>query len=223
MTTARRAQADGQTERQNLELEDALSRIAVMIGGYILEKFSVYEDVPIRRRKVSNPLTERMKELVYSESDGILAEFVKNFARERREVVVHAQDNLKHAQERQKEYYDRKHRQVVFKEGDLILFDTKNLPRKTVNKNTELETAKLADKKIGPFVIERMINANVMMLILPDTTKWLNPSFNKAVSIIPDNEAGEELYSEKLLMRRTRQRKREWLAKWHGSPEHEGA
>ncbi|POM76649.1 LOW QUALITY PROTEIN: Polyprotein [Phytophthora palmivora] len=68
-------------------------------------------------RKVSNLLTERMKELVYSESDGILEEFAKNVARERQEVVEQAQEKLKHAQERQKEYYDRKRRQVVFKKA----------------------------------------------------------------------------------------------------------
>ncbi|POM81489.1 Hypothetical protein PHPALM_531 [Phytophthora palmivora] len=193
-------------------------------------------------RKVSNLLSERMKELVYSESDGILAEFAKNFARERQEDVEQAQENLKHAQERQKEYYDRKRRQVVFKEGDLVLLDTKNLPLKTVNKNTELKKAKLAAKKVGPFVIERMINDNVAKLILPATMKRLNPTFNvellshyltnrtdfpnrpipKAAPIILDGETGEELYIiQKLLKRRTRRRKHEWLVKWHGLPEHE--
>ncbi|POM61409.1 LOW QUALITY PROTEIN: polyprotein [Phytophthora palmivora] len=242
MTTAHRAQADGQTERQNLVLEDALRCMVSYHGddwvkhlGTIEYAHSTLVNASTKMtpfevdtgRKVSNLLTERMKELVYSESDGILAEFAKNFARERQEVVEQAQENLKHAQERQKEYYDRKRRQVVFKEGDLVLLDTKNLPLKT---NTELKKAKLAAKKVGTFVIERMINDNVAKLILPATMKRLNPTFNvellshyltnrtdfrnrplpKAVPIILDDETGEELYIiERILKRRTRRRKRE--------------
>ncbi|KAJ8575624.1 hypothetical protein ON010_g3587 [Phytophthora cinnamomi] len=94
-----------------------------------------------------------MKDLLESENDVTLAEFAKNFAMERQDIVERAQKNLEEAQARQKEYYDRKRRQVVFKRGDLVLLDTKNLPLKTVNKNTELKKAKLAAKKVGPFVI----------------------------------------------------------------------
>ncbi|GMF68897.1 unnamed protein product [Phytophthora fragariaefolia] len=74
-----------------------------------------------------------MKDLLQSENDVTLAEFAKNFAKERQEIVERARQNLKEAQARQKEYYGRKRRQVVFKEGDLVLLDTKNLPLKTVN------------------------------------------------------------------------------------------
>ncbi|OWY94666.1 hypothetical protein PHMEG_00035539, partial [Phytophthora megakarya] len=123
--------------------------------------------------------------------------------------------------------------QVVFKKGDLVLLDTKNLPLKTVNKNTELKKAKLAAKKVGPFVIERMVNDNVAKLILPSSMKRLNPTFNiellthyqtnrtdvpnrpipKAVPLIVDDETGEDYIVEKLLKKRTRRRKREWLIK----------
>ncbi|KAG6614963.1 Retrotransposon protein [Phytophthora cinnamomi] len=136
MTTAHRAQENGQTERQNLVLEDALICMISYHG-----------------RKVSNVVAEEMKDLLQSENDVTLAELAKNFAKERQEIVERAQKNLEEAQARQKEYYDRKRRQVVFKRGDLVLLDTKNLPLKTVNKNTELKKAKLAAKKVGPFVI----------------------------------------------------------------------
>ncbi|OWZ14726.1 hypothetical protein PHMEG_00011749 [Phytophthora megakarya] len=183
-----------------------------------------------------------MKDLLHQNSNGILAEFSKNFAYDRQKIIEQAQKNLEAAQGRQKEYYDRKRRQVVFKQGSLVLLDTKNLPLKTVNKNTDLKKAKLAAKKVGPFVIERMVNANVAKLILPSSMKRLNPTFNiellthyqtnrtdfpnrpilKAVPLILDDATGEELYIvEKLLKKRTRRRKREWLIKWHGLPEHE--
>ncbi|POM68737.1 Polyprotein [Phytophthora palmivora] len=210
-----KAQADGQTERQNLVLEDALRCMVSYHGddwvkhlGTIEYAHSTLVNASTKMtpfevdtgRKVSNLLTERMKELVYSESDGIIAEFAKNFARERQEVVEQAQENKKHAQERQKEYYDRKRRQVVFKEGDLVLLDTKNLPLKTVNKNTELKKAKLAAKKVGPFVIERMINDNVAKLILPATMKRLNPTQIKTLDehMIEENIAHQE--SEQLMI-----------------------
>ncbi|GMF36713.1 unnamed protein product [Phytophthora fragariaefolia] len=197
MTTAHRAQADGQTERQNLVHEDALR--------------------------------SEMKDLLQSENDVTLAEFAKNLAKERQEIVARARQNLKVAQARQKEYYDRKRRQVVFKEGDLVLLDMKNLPLHTENQNTELKKAKLAAKKVGPFVIGRMVNDNVAKLILPHTMKRLNATFNvellthyltnredfpnrpipKALPLILDEDTGEELYVvEKLLKKRTRRRKR---------------
>ncbi|KAG6623028.1 Retrotransposon protein [Phytophthora cinnamomi] len=158
-----------------------------------------------------------MKDLLQSENDVALAEITTNFAKERQEIVELAQKNLVEAQARKKEYYDRKRRQVVFKEGDMVLLDTKNLPLKTVNKSTELEKAKLAAKKVGPW-----------KLILPRTIKRLNPIFNvgllshyqtnregfpnrpipKAVPLILDEDTGEELYIvEKLLKKRTRRRK----------------
>ncbi|GMF29401.1 unnamed protein product [Phytophthora fragariaefolia] len=183
-----------------------------------------------------------MKDLLQSENDVTLADFAKNFAKERQEIEECARQNLKEAQARQKEYYDRKRRQVVFKEGDLVLLDTKNLPLKTVNQNSELKKAKLAAKKVGPFVIGRMVNDNVAKLILPHTAKRLNPTFNvellthyltnradfpnrpipKAVPLILDEDTGEELYIvAKLLKKRIRRRKRQWLVQWRGLPEHE--
>ncbi|OWY99942.1 Retrotransposon protein [Phytophthora megakarya] len=102
-----------------------------------------------------------MKDLLHQNSDGILTEFSKNFAYYRQEMIEQAQKKLEAAQGRQKEYYDRKRRQVVFKQGNLVLLDTKNLPLKTVNKNTELKEAKQATKSVGPFVIEHMVNDNV--------------------------------------------------------------
>ncbi|KAG6613497.1 Retroelement pol Polyprotein [Phytophthora cinnamomi] len=256
MTTAHRAQADGQTERQNLVLEDALRCMISYHGddwvkhlGTIEYAHSTLVNASTKfapfeldtGRKVSNIVAEEMKDLLQSENDVTLAEFAKNFAKERQEIVERAQKNLEEAQARQNEYYDRKRRQVVFKRGDLVLLDTKNLPLKTVNKNTELKKAKLAATKVGPFVLERMVNDNVAKLILPRTMKRLNPTFNvellthyqtnredfpnrpipKAVPLILDEDTGEELYIvEKLLKKRTRRRNRQWLVKWHGLPEH---
>ncbi|POM80943.1 LOW QUALITY PROTEIN: Retrotransposon nucleocapsid protein [Phytophthora palmivora] len=248
MTTAHIAHADGQTERQNVVLEDALRCMVSYHGddwvkhlGTIEYAHSTLVNASTKMtpfevdtgRKVSNLLTERMKELVYSESDGILAEFAKNFALERQQVVKQAQGNVKHAQERQKAYYDRQRRQVVFKEGDLVLLDTKNLPLKTVNKNTELKRRLdhrahckrqrgEADTSGHDEAYHPTFNIELLSHYLTNRTEFPNRPIPKAVPIILDDETGEELYIiEKLLNRLTRRRKREWLVKWHGLPEHE--
>ncbi|KAJ8571484.1 hypothetical protein ON010_g5351 [Phytophthora cinnamomi] len=126
MTTAHRAQADGQTERQNLVLEDALRCMISYHGDDWVKHLGTIEyahstlvnsSTPSERdtgRNVSNIVAEEMEE----------------------------------AQASQKEYYDRKRRQLVFQRGELVQFDTKNLPLKTVNKNPELKKAELAAKKL---------------------------------------------------------------------------
>ncbi|KAF1317743.1 Retroelement pol polyprotein, partial [Globisporangium splendens] len=171
-----------------------------------------------------------------------VAEFAKNFAEKRQQVIKLAQENLKQAQERQKKYYDRKRREVEFEAGDLVMLDTKNLPLKTVARSTSLQKAKLAAKKVGPFKIETMVNKNVARLILPPNMKRLHPAFNvellshyvenptkfytrpipKAAPVILDDKTGEALHVvEALLRRKTRNRQMMWLVKWLGYPAHE--
>ncbi|KAF1334741.1 Retroelement pol polyprotein, partial [Globisporangium splendens] len=171
-----------------------------------------------------------------------IAEFAKNFAEKRQQVVKLAQENLKQAQERQKKYYDRKRREVEFNAGDLVMLDTKNLPLKTVAQSTSLQNAKLPAKKVGPFKIDSMVNKNVARLVLPPNMKRLHPAFNvellshyvenptkfhsrpipKAAPVILDDETGEALHVvEALLCSKTYNRQRMWLVKWLGYPAHE--
>ncbi|KAF1314311.1 Retroelement pol polyprotein, partial [Globisporangium splendens] len=171
-----------------------------------------------------------------------VAEFAKNFAEKRQQVIKLAQENLKQAQERQKKYYDRKRREVEFEAGDLVMLDTKNLPLTTVARSTSLQKAKLAAKKVGPFKIETMVNKNVARLVLPPNMKRLHPAFNvellshyvenptkfytrpipKAAPVILDDETGEALHVvEALLRRKTHNRQSMWLVKWLGYPAHE--
>ncbi|GMF28948.1 unnamed protein product [Phytophthora fragariaefolia] len=118
MTTAHRAQADGQTERQNLVLENALRCMVSYHGDDWVKhlgtidyahstlvnastKFAPFElDTG---RKVSNIGAAEMKDLLQSENDVTLADFAKNFAKERQEIEQRARQNLKEAQARQKE------------------------------------------------------------------------------------------------------------------------
>ncbi|KAF1331550.1 Retroelement pol polyprotein, partial [Globisporangium splendens] len=257
MTTSHRPQADGQTERQNLVLEDALRCVVSYHGddwnrhlGTIEYAHATLVNVSTKMspfeldtgRKVSNLIAEEINGIASSDFTVSIAEYAKRFATERQKIVNQARRNLLQAQERQKKYYDRKRRDVKFKSGDLVMLDTKNLPLKTVNVNTDLKKAKLAAKKIGPFEIEHMVNDNVARLKLPRSMQRLNPTFNidllspysvniskfpgrplpKATPIILDTETGEELHIvEQLLKFRHFNRQREWFVKWHGLPSHE--
>ncbi|KAF1328523.1 Retroelement pol polyprotein, partial [Globisporangium splendens] len=257
MTTSHRAQADGQTERQNLVLEDALRCMVSYHGDDWVSHLGTIEFAHATLVNESTKFTpfevdtgRKVRNLIAQEfgvDDGIIeqvdvAEFAKNFAEKRQQVIKLAQENLKQAQERQKKYYDRKRREVEFEAGDLVMLDTKNLPLKTVARSTSLQKAKLAAKKVGPFKIETMVNKNVARLVLPPNMKRLHPAFNvellshyvenptkfytrpipKAAPVILDDETGEALHVvEALLRRKTHNRQMMWLVKWLGYPVHE--
>ncbi|KAF1324365.1 polyprotein, partial [Globisporangium splendens] len=257
MTTSHRAQADGQTERQNLVLEDALRCMVSYHGDDWVSHLGTIEFAHATLVNESTKFTpfevdtgRKVRNLIAQEfgvDEGNfepvnIAEFAKNFAEKRQQVVKLAQENLKQAQERQKKYYDRKRREVEFNAGDLVMLDTKNLPLKTVAQSTSLQKAKLAAKKVGPFKIDSMVNKNVARLVLPPNMKRLHPAFNvellshyvenptkfhsrpipKAAPVILDDETGEALHVvEALLRSKTHNRQRMWLVKWLGYPAHE--
>ncbi|ETL93176.1 hypothetical protein L917_08610 [Phytophthora nicotianae] len=65
-------------------------------------------------------------------------------------------------------------------------------------------------------------NVELLSHYLTNTTDFPNRPIPKAVPLILDDDTGEELYIiERLIKRRTRRHKREWLVQWHGLPRHE--
>jgi len=54
-------------------------------------------------------------------------EFAQKFALERKKLVDMAHENLQDVQSRMKKYYDHTRSNTVFKIGDLVMLDTKNL------------------------------------------------------------------------------------------------
>ncbi|KAF0703948.1 hypothetical protein AaE_015182, partial [Aphanomyces astaci] len=170
-----------------------------------------------------------------------LNEYANNFAEHRKELVRMALDNLEKAQARQKNYYDKKRSLVEFKEGDYVMLATRNIPLKHAQVKNKNEKAKLVPRFIGPFKIQEVVNANAMRLKLPQSMSRLHDVFNvdrlkhhvqnperfqgrpipKATPIVLD-DAGNELHIvEALLKQRQFNRKKEYLVKWHGLPEHE--
>ena len=254
MTTAHRAQADGQTERQNLILEDALRCMVSYHGDDWATHLGTIEFAHATLVSKSTQLSPFEIDTGRQVSNAIagsfsvtgkqlpVAEYAKKFADRRQKIIKLAQTNLAKAQEKQKNYYDKKRSNVTFTTGDMVMLDAKHLKLRHHNMGTGTSKTKLLAKKIGPFKIETMINSNVARLVLPRSLRKLHPSFNidllshfvpnptrfsgrpipKAVPVILDEETGSELHIvEALVKKRVYNKKNEWLVRWHGLPVHE--
>ncbi|GMF22405.1 unnamed protein product [Phytophthora fragariaefolia] len=155
-----------------------------------------------------------------------------------------AKKHLLKAQASQKKYYAQHRSNVLFKDGELVMLDTRRIPLHHAAKYIDVNRAKLAARKVGPIVIKRMINGNAARLILPRSMKSLNPTFNvdvlnhyvsnpdkfvtrilpKVSRIITNEDTGEDLHIvEKLLRKRQFNRKPECFVKWHCLPDHESS
>ncbi|POM78358.1 LOW QUALITY PROTEIN: Pol protein [Phytophthora palmivora] len=179
MSTADHLQTDGQTERVNCVLEDTLRSISPRSWSDQLPMIELarnnavhtstgftpfylnglrHPQVPLTLRggtdasivcegeagKVSSQVSEIEPESLKRQ----LSSFIDN----RLTLISRVRDAMALAQDKQKEYSDKKSRGNlnVFKEGDLVLLDTKNLPQKVVS---SVESSKLKHRFIGPFAV----------------------------------------------------------------------
>ena len=77
-----------------------------------------------------------------------------------------ARENLKRSVDLQAKYYDKKHRDIEFNEGELVLLSTRNLKMKGI-------PGKLKKRFVGPFKIEQRIGQQAYRLSLPETWKYI--------------------------------------------------
>ncbi|OWZ12426.1 polyprotein [Phytophthora megakarya] len=222
MTTAHRAQADGQTERQNRALEDSL-RCSISYHG--------------------NDWNEHLS-MIDAESDRPVAssrvEYASRFVQHRHEVIERARKNLLDAQEAQKKFYDQRRAANPFNVGDLALLSTQDLNISHATTETTLRSRKFIPRFIGPYAILEL-HGNVALLDLPANLKHISPRFNidklkvynsnpdrfvgrvisKSTPVIFDDD-GEPLHVvEVLIKKRIFNLQPEYLVKWHGLPHHE--
>ncbi|GMF51890.1 unnamed protein product [Phytophthora fragariaefolia] len=94
-----------------------------------------------------------------------MSEYANRFKDERDKIIGKAKEHLVKAQASQTKYYDQQRSNVLFKEGYLVMLDTRHIPLKHAAKDIDVNRAKLAARKVGPFVIKRMINDNAARLI----------------------------------------------------------
>ena len=81
-----------------------------------------------------------------------------------------ARENLKRSVGLQQKYYDRKHRDVTYKVGDLVLLSTRNLRMKGT-------PGKLQRRFVGPFQVTQTIGQQAYRLSLPEDWK-IHPVFH---------------------------------------------
>ena len=141
-----------------------------------------------------------------------------------------ARENLDRSVHLQAKYYDKKHRDVGYKVGDLVLLSTRNLKMKGT-------PSKLQKRFVGPFRVTETIGEQAYRLALPD--EWrIHPVFHvsllrdwKAADVHEDQPVSqddapeiEEPYWEIEKMLRWRKVKRnkkiikEYLVLWKGFP-----
>ena len=92
-----------------------------------------------------------------------------------------ARENLDRSVRLQAKYYDKKHRDVGYKVGDLVLLSTRNLKLKGTPR-------KLQKRFVGPFRVIETIGEQAYRLSLPDEWK-IHPVFY--VSLLRDRKAAD--------------------------------
>ena len=141
-----------------------------------------------------------------------------------------ARENLKRPIDLQAKYYDKKHRDVEFEVGELVLLSTRNLKMKGIPE-------KLKKRFVGPFNVEQRIGQQAYKLSLPENWKihpmfhisllkrWNAASLQEEEEVLAndDLELKEQYYEiEKILrwrkVKRGRKILKEYLVLWKGYP-----
>ncbi|KAG2883950.1 hypothetical protein PC115_g21463 [Phytophthora cactorum] len=157
MSTADHPQTDGQTERVNRVLEDTLRSVCAAVPRTWSERLPVVElalNNAVHASTVFTPfyLNGMRHPRVPLTLRGGTEKQVESFIDTRLNVINRVRDAMAIAQDRQNEYSDihRRGNVNVFKVGDLVLLDTRNLPLATVS---SVRSNKLKHRFIGPFAV----------------------------------------------------------------------
>ena len=106
-------------------------------------------------------------------NEKISTESVASFIRRITSDWELARENLQRSVGLQQKYYDRKHRDVTYKGGDLVLLSTRNLKMKGT-------PGKLQQRFVGPFRVIEAIGQQASRLSLP--TNWkIHPVFHMSL------------------------------------------
>ena len=243
-STAFHPQSDGQTERANRTLEEGLR-------SYVSLKHDDWDEyLPLLEFAVNSSEAASTRAtpfyLNYGENPRMPMDYLNpdSNVEEVQRLLINAQDQLKiarteivKAQESQSRNANKKRRDVTFEVGEKVWLSTKNL-----NIVSDGPADKLNPKWIGPLTIIKKINEVAFELELPHELKKnrVHPVFHASLlkkhiesSEFKDreppkpphesyNEHGEELWEvEKVVNKRIRRNKIEYLVLWKGYPAHE--
>ena len=236
LSTAFHPQTDGQTERQNQTLEHYLrvyctdnqsNWVALLPLAQFVYQVSYQSTLgcsPFYCMYGYNP------EIRYEVGDDIAVERVpaaKERVKQLHEFRYSLEARWKSVSEAQAKYYNRKHLEKDFNEGDLVMLSAKNLKQKRPSK-------KLSHKFLGPFRILEAVGKQAYRLALP-TTYRIHPVFHVSylepykrrdgqehIPFLPPPEIindEQEWEVEEIIGRRSEKGEIFYKVKWVGYPE----
>lgn len=251
MSTSYHAQSDGQTERANRTLEDALR-------SYVSAQQDDWDELlPLMEMAYNNSIQASTGFSPYFLNHGRematclsrameqpdsraphSAPAAGEMLRKWEEALGTAKQHIARAQERQRKYADQHRRDLTFSVGDQVLLSTDNL------RNRMAGAPKLLERFIGPYPVKRVLSSTAYELDLPASMR-LHPVFHvhllrpyvdsraafpervpyhaRPAPAVEGNDAEPEWDVEAILNKRTRGRKTYYLVKWHGYPMEEAS
>ena len=233
-STAYHPQTDGQTERVNQEMEQYLRLFTNERQNdwddYLpLGEFSYNNHVHLATQQSPFLLDTGRHPRMGFEPMGQRSEVeaVNQFTDRMAKGLEEAKAALAKAQDEYARYYNRRRTPApLFKEGDKVWLDASDI-------QTTRPSAKLAHRRLGPYVIEKVVGHGSYRLRLPPSLSRLHPVFPvvKLTLAVPDPipgrraapppppeliEGHSEYEVEEVLDSRMRWRRMEYLVKWKG-------
>jgi Reverse transcriptase (RNA-dependent DNA polymerase)/RNase H-like domain found in reverse transcriptase/Integrase zinc binding domain/Chromo (CHRromatin Organisation MOdifier) domain/Integrase core domain len=234
-STAFHPQTDGQTERMNQTLECYLR---CYINHEQDDWSTLLASAEYASNNAVNATTKRTPfELVLNFTPTMGAEIApkereseSRVGKDKAEALLRSQESSKvaweEAQRATSTYYNKKHKEMSFNEGDLVLVAAKHI-------RTLRASKKLADRFLGPFKVLKRIGQNAYRLQLPQKYGRLHPTFH--VSLLqayrrregcetpePIDIEGEEYWEvERVLDERRTKAGTKFLVRWKGFSEAE--
>ena len=242
-TTSFHQSADGQTERTNRFIEDFFRCFCAHSQNDWCLKLPLCEFAFNSRYHDSIKMSPFMCDLGYEPRapaelliDSLRAKQVRgtadDFALSQITTLTRAQDALHESQERMKRYYDRNRPSQSFQVGDMVLLNSENLSTLHAGSGRRAKR-KFTHRWIGPFMVIEKLRFDNYKIKLPDKLR-LHPVFhtsklkcyNLDSSETRLNDVGPVIMAEgdvgyrveKIVQKRKRAGKTEYLVKWLGYP-----
>jgi len=238
LSTAYHPQSDGQSERTNQEVEQALRTVISFHQDDWVDWLPVIEFALNNRYHTGLKTTPFYANYGYHPHIGSLPrvsspiESVEDFVEHLHEIQKNTEKSLTQAAEDMKRFYDRRRSPTPeFEIGQKVLLDNADL---ALNRPSR----KLAERYSGPFEVIEKIGSSAYKLKLPDYWKNVHPTFNVS-KLHPYHEdpkepnftrppadivEGEpEWEVEKILDAKFANRRLKFLVKWLGWPDAENS
>ncbi|KAI7950664.1 hypothetical protein MJO29_009338 [Puccinia striiformis f. sp. tritici] len=179
-STAWHPRTDGQTERANQTIETFLRHFVSDRQDDWYHLLPIAELVFNNSVSASTGFSPFFSQYAFHPrinalSDGSTVPAAEQFVSRLNEVQLTLQDNMKHAKEIQRKYFDQRTREApVYKTGDWIWLLRRNIV-------STRPSGKLDFKRLGPFRIESAISNDVYRLILPADLSRIHPVFHTSL------------------------------------------